>query len=133
MEDLISAYQDRQVLLIEDNRLVGEITCSLLRRLFRKVDWAETGDQGLSMWRGASYDLVFVDQLLPGLYGSDVVREIRAAGSEVPIIGVTASTLGSETRELEAAGANLALEKPLSFKQMRNIAEEFFAGDRSLS
>ncbi len=116
----------RRALLIEDNRLVGEITRTRLRRLFQQVDWAETGPAGLEMWQRGSYDLILVDQLLPGLTGCEIVREIREVDSKVPIIGITASTLGSECRELEAAGVTLALEKPLSYAQIRGLAEEWF-------
>ena len=116
----------RRALLIEDNRLVGEITRTRLRRVFQQVDWAETGPAGLEMWQRGSYDLILVDQLLPGLTGCEIVREIREVDSKVPIIGITASTLGSECRELEAAGVTLALEKPLSYAQIRGLAEEWF-------
>ncbi|WP_112310101.1 ATP-binding protein [Pseudogemmobacter bohemicus] len=121
----------RHVLLIEDNRLVGEITRTRLRRLFRHVDWAETGTDGLEMWYRGSYDLILVDQLLPGATGCEIVREIRKTDKQVPIIGITASTLGSECRDLEAAGVTLALEKPLSYTQLMGLAEEWFPDQRA--
>ncbi|MBJ2152789.1 hybrid sensor histidine kinase/response regulator [Paracoccus sp. IB05] len=119
----------RQVLLIEDNRLVGEITRTRLRRLFRLVDRAETGPAGLDMWERGNYDLILVDQLLPGSTGCEIVREIRKTDKNVPIIGITASTLGSECRDLEAAGVTLALEKPLSYSQLLGLAEEWFPAE----
>ncbi|SED30477.1 response regulator [Rhodobacter sp. 24-YEA-8] len=126
MNDITPLYEDRSVLLVEDNKLVGEITVTRLRKLFRQVDWAESGDAGLKLFRENKYDMVVVDQLLPGLIGSELVREIRQTEKTMPIIGITASTLGSECRDLEEAGANYALEKPLSFGQLKSLADEFF-------
>ncbi|WP_189682879.1 response regulator, partial [Seohaeicola zhoushanensis] len=119
-------YPDKTVLLIEDNRIVGEITAARLRRLVGTTIWAETGTEGLQAFHANDPDLILVDQLLPGMLGSEVVREIRATNTSVPIVGITASTLGSECAELEAAGANYALEKPLSLPQLEKIAGEFF-------
>ncbi|NGM45989.1 response regulator [Rhodobacter sp. SGA-6-6] len=130
MNDIEPIYPDRSALLIEDNKLVGEITSARLRKLFHKVDWAETGDGGLEMFRAAPHDFIVVDQLLPGMIGSQVVREIRKTHKDVPIIGITASTMGSECQELEEAGATYALEKPLSFAQLKGLADEFFASGR---
>ncbi|NPD17278.1 response regulator [Xinfangfangia sp. D13-10-4-6] len=126
MNDITPVYEGRSVLLVEDNKLVGEITATRLRKLFSRVDWAESGDAGLMLFRENRYDMVVVDQLMPGLIGSELVREIRQTEKTMPVIGITASTMGSECRDLEEAGANYALEKPLSFGQLKSLAEEFF-------
>ncbi|MDZ4393707.1 hybrid sensor histidine kinase/response regulator [Cypionkella sp.] len=119
-------FPTRSVLLVEDNKLVGEITSTRLQKLFGNVRWAETGTSGLEMFKVARPDFMLVDQLMPGLTGSELVGEIRKTDKTLPIVGITASTMGSECQELEAAGANLALEKPLSFAQLRGLAIEFF-------
>ncbi len=126
MNETAPPFADRSVLLVEDNKLVGEITSSRLRKLFHRVDWAEAGDAGLELFHKNSYDLVIVDQLMPGMTGSDLVSRIRKTHGTLPIVGITASTMGSECRDLEAAGVTYALEKPLSFAQMKGLAEEFF-------
>jgi signal transduction histidine kinase/CheY-like chemotaxis protein len=129
VNDVTPIFSNHSVLLVEDNKLVGEITSARLRKLFARVDWAEAGDAGLELFRNNTYDMLVVDQLLPGLIGSELVREIRKTNKTLPIIGITASTMGSECRDLEAAGANYALEKPLSFAQLKGLAEEFLLKD----
>lgn len=119
-------YPDKSVLLIEDNRIVGDITVARLRRLVGTTVWAETGTEGLEAYIANPPDLILVDQLLPGMLGSEVIKKIRATNTQVPIVGITASTLGSECAELEAAGATYALEKPLSLPQLQKIVGEFF-------
>ncbi|MPQ95979.1 hybrid sensor histidine kinase/response regulator [Thioclava sp. JE_KL1] len=118
-------HPDSTALLIEDNVLVGELTTNRLRRIFGKVLWAETGMTGLELFRENTPDMVFVDQLLPGLQGNELIRQIRKIDSEVPIVGVTASTMGSECEVLEEAGANIAVEKPLSFAQIQLMVADF--------
>lgn len=118
-------YPDRSVLLVEDNKLVGELTANRLRRIFGKVTWAETGTDGLQMFRKDAPDMLFIDQLLPGMTGSELIAQVRLANPNVPIIGVTASTMGSECEVLETAGANIAVEKPLSYAQLQILVSDF--------
>ncbi|WP_163849796.1 response regulator [Pseudooceanicola aestuarii] len=119
-------YPDRTILLVEDNQIVGEITATRLNRLVGKTVWATSGTEALEAWRADPPDLILVDQLLPGLLGSELITRIRAADGEVPIVGVTASAMGTECLQLERAGANYAVEKPLSFVQLKKITSEFF-------
>lgn len=118
-------YASKSALLVEDNKLVGELTANRLRKLFGTVSWVETGPDALADFRRAPSAILFVDQLLPGMTGSELVAEVRRLDPAVPIVGITASTLGSECERLEAAGANLAVEKPLSFEQTRQIVRQF--------
>lgn len=126
MTETQATYPDKTVLLIEDNQIVGEITVARLRRLFGTTIWAERGDEALLAYENSRPDLLLVDQLLPGMLGSEVIKRVRETNRTVPIIGITASAMGSECAELEGAGANYALEKPLSLQQMQKVAAEFF-------
>ncbi len=123
-------YPERSVLLVEDNKLVGELTANRLRRIFGTVHWAETGTDGLQMFRNAPPDMLFIDQLLPGMTGSELIEQVRLANPKVPIVGVTASTMGSECEILEAAGANIAVEKPLSYSQLQILVSDFLGQAR---
>jgi signal transduction histidine kinase/CheY-like chemotaxis protein len=124
------AYPDKAVLLVEDNKLVGELTASRLRRLFGTVHWAETGTEGLAMFQDERPDILLIDQLLPGMTGNELIEQVRLADPKVPIVGVTASTMGSECEVLEAAGANIAVEKPLSFSQLQVLVSDFLGAGR---
>ena len=124
------AYPDKTVLLVEDNKLVGELTASRLRRLFGSVHWAETGTDGLEMFQHEHPDILLIDQLLPGMAGNELIEQVRLAEPKLPIIGVTASTMGSECELLEAAGANIAVEKPLSFSQLQVLVADFLGAAR---
>lgn len=121
-----ASYPDKTVLLVEDNRVVGDIIATRLRRLFGTTIWAESADEALEAYAAHAPDMILMDQLLPGAFGSDLIRQIRSTNKAVPIIGITASTLGSECADLEAAGADYALEKPLSNIELRQITKEFF-------
>lgn len=114
------------VLLVEDNEVVGDLMCRRLGRFAREVLWARTGTEGLAFYNARSPQLAVVDQLLPGLLGSDLVRAIRVKDRALPVIGLTASTMGDEIEALEAAGATIAVEKPLGLGDLRIFLETHF-------
>jgi len=119
-------YPGKTALLVEVNQIVGDITVARMRRLFEKSIWAERADEALIAFSEHQPDLLLVDQFLPGMFGSEFIRQVRQVDKWVPIVGITASTMGTECSKLEAAGENFALEKPLSVQQLQQIAQEFF-------
>ena len=114
-------------MLVEDNKLVGELTANRLRKIFGRVKWVEDASTARSAIASDVPDILFVDHLLPGMTGSELIRSIRLSHSSVPIVGVTASTMGSECEELEAAGADIAVEKPLSYSQIETLVGDLLA------
>ncbi len=111
-------------MLVEDNRLVGELTANRLRKIFGRVTWLEDANTAMSAITAEAPDILFVDHLLPGMTGSELIRRIRQDHGSLPIVGVTASTMGSECEALEAAGADIAVEKPLSYAQIEMLVDD---------
>lgn len=126
MSELPALLQD--VLLVEDNELVGEVMCRRLSRFAVTVHWAKTGVEGLALYQAHAPQCVVVDQRLPGLLGSELVREIRSRDRLLPVIGLTASAMGGEIEALEAAGTTIAVEKPLSLTDLRIFLQAHFPG-----
>lgn len=78
-----------RVLLIEDDEAVRDGLELALRRLGHEVCAAATGEDGLALLGGLSYDIVVLDLMLPGIDGFEVCRRI-ARGPGVPVIFCTA-------------------------------------------
>jgi two-component system, OmpR family, response regulator len=106
-----------QVLLVEDDERLARLTARYLQEHGIVVTVARTGPEGLAEASRHAYDVVLLDQMLPGRDGLEVCRELRTR-SDVPIIMVTARTeeidrvLGLET------GADDYLPKPFSSREL---------------
>ena len=107
------------LLVIEDDpRLVR-----LLRRLLEEdrhiVETATAGLDGLDIAGATSgIDLIILDVGLPDISGLEVARRIRGAGSEVPILMLTArDTVGDRVNGLDA-GADDYLVKPFAYEEL---------------
>lgn len=90
----------------------------LSRRLMRRgfsVDVAEDGYDAMEKIRSAQYDLVLLDQMMPGLSGLDLLRLLRAtySQSDLPVIMVTAVDQSHTVVEALSGGANDYVMKPV--------------------
>jgi DNA-binding NarL/FixJ family response regulator len=91
------------ILLIEDDAATRQGIQALVEGAGYKVSSHGSGRAGLRVFQGETPDLVLLDLGLPDLDGVEVVRAMRAARPEVPIIVL--SVITSETRILEALRA----------------------------
>ncbi|MFH8991676.1 response regulator transcription factor [Streptomyces sp. NPDC017940] len=105
------------VLLIEDDVSVRDGMELVLRRHGYDVDTAASGEHALALLdsaAGAGVELAVLDLMLPGIDGFEVCRRLRAAGSALPVIMLTArGDDGDIVRGLEA-GADDYVVKPVT-------------------
>ncbi|QIX62919.1 response regulator transcription factor [Hymenobacter lutimineralis] len=107
-----------KILLVEDEPKVAAFLEKGLSEQTHAVDVAYDGLQGLQQALATSYDLIVLDQMLPGLNGLDVCRRIRAQNTSVPILMLTA--LGETDDKIRGldAGADDYLVKPFAFQEL---------------
>jgi signal transduction histidine kinase len=78
------------ILLVDDDALISMATSEMLKDLGHRVIEAPSGSKALEILRaGAAVDVVITDQAMPGMTGTQLVAEIRAAWPELPVIIAT--------------------------------------------
>ena len=110
-----------RVLLIEDTPRLAEAVAEILRKSGYGADIAHIGADGLAMALTGAYDVLLLDIMLPDMSGIDVLRELRElreAGSVVPVILLTARQgVGDRVAGLDA-GADDYLPKPFHASEL---------------
>ena len=107
-----------RILLIEDDRLIGDGIRAGLGKLGFSLDWFTDGPTGRDALRAAPYDAVILDLSLPGLDGMALLREWRAAGQDTPVLILTArDALDQRVAGLQA-GADDYLCKPFALVEV---------------
>ena len=106
-----------RILLVEDNDALGP----WLRRALAgpyTVDLLADGAQADFLLRSETYDLVILDLGLPGLDGTDVLRNLRARGVATPVLVLTANnSVRSRVSELDH-GADDYMAKPFELEEL---------------
>jgi DNA-binding response OmpR family regulator len=107
-----------RILLVEDEVRLASALKQLLTENLYAVDVAHDGETGLDLALTGSYDALVLDIMLPGLDGLDIVRQVRKAGLDVPILILTAKdTVDDRVTGLDA-GADDYLVKPFANKEL---------------
>jgi len=107
-----------RVLLVEDDDLIGYGVEAGLRQAGFTVDWARDGHHASLALETTAYSLVVLDLGLPNVSGMQVLKQLRAAGTDVPVLILTAkSTVADRVGGLEA-GADDYLTKPFDLTEL---------------
>jgi two-component system cell cycle response regulator CtrA len=75
-----------RVLLVEDDLTTSRAVTMMLRGIGAIVDQTDTGEEALELVRHYDYDIVVLDLLLPDMEGYEVVRRMRGARLETPVL-----------------------------------------------
>ncbi len=107
-----------RILLVEDERELRERLAASLRDQGYVVDQAPDGDEGLYQGQEYPIDLAIIDLGLPGLDGIELIRRLRAAGRDFPILILTARGRWQDKVEGLEAGADDYLVKPFEPEEL---------------
>ncbi|MEY3630228.1 MAG: hypothetical protein RLY91_1994 [Pseudomonadota bacterium] len=107
-----------KVLVIEDDATLGRALQEFLSNHDYATDWLADGERALSALNNYAYDLIVLDLNLPGIDGLEVLRTLRAGGSLVPVLILTArDDLADRVAGLDA-GADDYLTKPFELPEL---------------
>lgn len=107
-----------KILLAEDDAINGEYIRKGLTEKGFVVDWVEDGRQALTYCLYNHCDLFIVDRMLPGMDGLSVVKALRASGSKLPVIFLTAMSDVDDKVEGLLAGGDDYMVKPFHFSEL---------------
>ncbi|MCX7377012.1 MAG: response regulator transcription factor [Alphaproteobacteria bacterium] len=75
-----------RILLVEDDLMVARAVTMMLKSINAVVDETDTGEEAIELARHYDYDIVVLDLMLPDMEGYEVVRRLRMARIEVPVL-----------------------------------------------
>jgi two-component system OmpR family response regulator len=107
-----------RVLVIEDDRVLGEAVREHVAASGHGVDWMKRIDEARGALATIPYDLVLLDLNLPDGRGMDLLRELRRGGSKVPVIVLTAMDQIASRIEGLNSGADDYLVKPFDLSEL---------------
>jgi two-component system response regulator MprA len=107
-----------RILVVDDERAVRESLRRALELEGYEIELAGDGEDALARLGASSPDAVVLDILMPGIDGLEVCRRIRADGSQVPVLMLTArAEVDSRVAGLDA-GADDYLPKPFALAEL---------------
>jgi len=115
-----------KILVADDSSTMRKIILrSLLEVGVSEAAEASDGAEAVAMFKAQPYDLVLTDWNMPNKSGLEVIQEIRAMGSQVPIIMITTEAEKSRVIEAIRAGVSDYLVKPFDREMLRQKLVKF--------
>ncbi len=119
-----------KVLLVDDSKLARRGLRQILEPLGCAVVEAEDGMRALERYFLEKPDVVFLDLLMTGMHGFDVLKKLRELDPQARIIVVSADIQDSSRLMAEAAGAAAFVEKPFDANDIKAALTAAMGGER---
>lgn len=117
----------KRILIIDDEEPIRETLRLGLETEGYAVETAANGPEGLERFgTGAAWDLVLLDQRMPGMDGLEVLHRLHEMNPSVPVMLLTAYGSIELTAGALGSGARGFLTKPISLDSLREIVRKVF-------
>jgi len=131
--DIAAAFKEgrrARLLIVDDNPFIRDLHTIVLRMTGYEVETAENGVEALERLADTPFDLVVTDRYMPGIDGVTVILALRSAGSNIPVIMVSASLSYTGLPPLIAREVFAAFSKPANTADiLRAVAEALQPGE----
>ena len=139
LDGRISKLQDRQsearssvmapnasALIVDDNEMNLEVISGLMERTRMKVDVALSGPEGIEKMDSKRYDIVFLDQMMPGMDGITTLNEMRSKYDmrNVSVIALTADAVAGAREFYLEKGFDDYVSKPVKADALEEVLRQ---------
>jgi CheY-like chemotaxis protein/anti-sigma regulatory factor (Ser/Thr protein kinase) len=124
-----------RALVVDDNPVNRKVISRSMGYYGLNVDVAEGGPESVAMCKNETYDLIFMDQMMPEMNGIEAMNQIRglndyyARANRCKIIVLTANAISGAREELLAEGFDEYLSKPVNFRALEALLVKFLPAD----
>lgn len=119
----------KHVLVVDDNAINLKIAKKMLEPYQLMVDVASSGAEALEKVAAQTYDLIFMDQMMPEMDGVETTKEIRkldvAYCKNVPVVVLTANAVHGAKKELLASGFSDYVAKPIDVMKFESVIRKY--------
>jgi signal transduction histidine kinase len=113
-EEISANFQGKHILAVDDARDNLILLEMFLRETEASITFAKNGLEALELCLTNKYDIILMDIQMPKMDGIEATAAIRAIGTKIPILALTAYTTKTEYDRCRKAGCNDTLTKPIS-------------------
>jgi DNA-binding response OmpR family regulator len=112
-----------RILIVDDERVVAAALADGVKVQGHVPTVAHSGAEGLAALATESPEAVFLDLVMPGLSGVELLRQIRERHPRLPIVVVTGRAVAVDLDEIRQLGVTDILEKPWVLAQLNEALD----------
>lgn len=119
--------KDIRILVAEDNIINQKVATTILKSLGCEADIAKNGKEAVDMAGDNTYDIIFMDLIMPVMDGFEASTKILAGDKKVKIVALTADSASETVKKVELCGIHHFIAKPVRQEEIRNILFKYFS------
>lgn len=125
----LADYSRANVLVVDDNRVNVKVLCSYLKRYGIIADTALSGADAIEKVKEKTYNLIFMDHMMPDMDGIETTGHIRALGNDwkknIKIIACTANVVKGAQQMFLEAGMDDFIQKPIQVDALEEALKKY--------
>lgn len=124
---------DASVLIVDDNLVNITIAEGLLSSTHMKCTGAVSGKEAIELIAANTYDIVFMDHMMPemdGVEATHIIRDTIPSAADVPIIALTANVMEGVKDMFISEGMNDFVAKPIDVKTLMNAVKRWLPAEK---
>jgi CheY-like chemotaxis protein len=121
-----------KVLIVDDLEINLKVAKGLMSPFKLQVDLCLSGTEAIEMAAENTYDLIFMDHMMPGMDGLEATEEIRRLpkGKTVPIVALTANAVFGVKEMFLSRGMNDFISKPIEIAKLEVVLAKWIPKDK---
>ena len=116
----------KRILVVDDNRLNLKVTDRMLKPYNVLTILVESGEECLSILKESKFDLILIDQMMPGMNGIEVMNKLKEDKNfKTPVVVLTADAVKGQKEKYISEGFDDYMSKPIDKKELSRILKKF--------
>ena len=128
---------DAHILIVDDTRMNLTVAVGLLKKTQMDIDTAASGLEAIGLAKTIKYDLILMDQRMPGMDGTETMKNIQAledgVNKETPFICLTADAVSGARTHYLAEGFTDYLTKPIDSKALERALMKYLPKEKLIT
>ena len=123
-----ASYPDARVLVTDDNEMNLKVAFNLLKLFGIKADTSSSGAETIGIMREKTYDILFLDHMMPKMDGMETLKKLREEGlipESTKVIALTANAVNGAKEIYLGAGFDDYLSKPIEITRLAEMLAEY--------
>ncbi|MCR5053870.1 MAG: response regulator [Lachnospiraceae bacterium] len=123
---------DARILVVDDTEMNLTVIESLLKKTLIRIDTAMSGAEAVKLAEESSYDIIFIDHMMPDMDGIDTLKAIREGGAskDAPAVALTANAVSGAREMYLDAGFSDYLSKPVDGAKLERMIFNMLPADK---
>lgn len=116
----------KKVLIVDDNKLNLKVASKMLETYNLNITTVETGQECIDKVKENTYDLIFLDQMMPGIDGITTLNKLKELNSfDTPVIVLTADVMEGQKEKYLNSGFDDYLSKPIDKSELSRVLKKY--------